>query len=379
MTALLDLMVLLALQRQTREEYWMPRVWGEDGRPVLAATTRLEAEIWRIGARALLPAQLEQVRGLIAQMRTQYEGQTYVTSMRASDFAKERLRSVTNVEERTSLLALFALDPLAGLTTATREITETRAAAERIFFWAQRAPTIMHWHVETLMARLLATPEMKKLLTDLDGVSASTDRVVKVADALVPQVSAERTAAIRQLLDGVKAERRVLVRDLGEQHEAIFRDLEQRQEPLRSTLAEVRTTVDAGDRLSASVQTLLELARSMSPPEDGARPTSRPFDIREYQATADSATRTITQLNDMLLTARAVLESPAVAGNVSRLHTVVAQSRAEVQGVIDNAYRKGLALIVALGMALFVALTGARVVGIWPGARLAGQRRQEPR
>jgi len=81
----------------------------------------------------------------------------------------------------------------------------------------------------------------------------------------------------------------------------------------------------------------------------------------------------------MLLTARAVLESPAVAGNVSRLHTVVAQSRAEVQGVIDNAYRKGLALIVALGMALFVALTGARVVGIWPGARLAGQRRQEPR
>jgi hypothetical protein len=175
-------------------------------------------------------------------MRTQYEGQTYVTSMRASDFAKERLRSVTNVEERASLLSLFALDPLSGLTPATREIAETRATAERIFFWAQRAPTIMNWHVEALIARFLATPEMKKLLADLDRVSASTEQVVKVAGELMPQVSAERTAVIHQMLDGVKAERRALVHDLSGQREAIFRDLEQWQEPLQSILADVRAT-----------------------------------------------------------------------------------------------------------------------------------------
>ncbi len=112
--------------------------------------------------------------------------------------------------------------------------------------------------------------------------------------------------------------------------------------------------------------------------EDGARPTSRPFDIREYQATADSATTTISQLNQALLTARAMLESPVVAGNVSRLRTVVDQSRAELQNVIDSAYRKGVGLIVVLAVALFVALTGARVVGAWLAARLASPRRHEP-
>jgi hypothetical protein len=231
---------------------------------------------------------------------------------------------------------------------------------------------------ETTASATATQPDLARRyrLVFVPGIFA--DWVVKVAGELMPQVSAERTAAIRQILDGVKAERRALVRDLGEQREAIFRDLEQRQEPLRSILTEVRATVDAGDRLSASVQTLLELARSMSPPEDGARPMSRPFDIREYQATADSATKTISQLNEMLLTARAMLESPAVVGTVSRLQTVVDQSRAEVQGVIDRAYRKGLALIVALAIALFVALTEARVVGTWLGARLAGPRRQEP-
>ena len=94
---LLDMTVMVTLQRQVFEEYWIQEQLGEPGRPLLEGLQLLEEEIWSIARQALDEQQVAALEQLIPQIRERYRGQVLVSSIRASDFADARQASVVRI------------------------------------------------------------------------------------------------------------------------------------------------------------------------------------------------------------------------------------------------------------------------------------------
>jgi len=64
--ALLDMIVLVTLERLGAERVWLPTVFGEAGRPYLEALVTLEESIWALGQRVMTPPQLQELRAIVA-------------------------------------------------------------------------------------------------------------------------------------------------------------------------------------------------------------------------------------------------------------------------------------------------------------------------
>ena len=76
------------------------------------------------------------------------------------------------------------LDPLVGLDPATREIAQTRLFAERAFYVMQKMPQLLRWQLELLNANALASPVVQQVVANTTQLTASVDRVSRVAERL---------------------------------------------------------------------------------------------------------------------------------------------------------------------------------------------------
>ncbi len=358
--ALLDMTVMVTLQRQVAEEYWIPERFGDAGRPLVEALQLLEEEIWLIAARALKDREVEALRALIPQIRERFSGQVFVSSIRASDFAEDRRATVARLKGGGSLLTLFQLDPFAGLSPAAQELAQSRLLAERAFFWAKRLPLILNWQITDVILETLAEPETQQILEVTSRLAESSERLSAVAEELTQRLPEEREAALEQLAALAAAER-----------EAIFGMFKQEDVRLRGLLQDLRQTIESTTELSASLTTTIESTERMragfsrTPAEP--RPERRPFDIADYQATAEATTTTVEELNRLIASLTALMASPAWDERNSQLAAATDKAQMTLEQLIDRSYRRGLVLIGVLivgGLiaALVYRLAGARLV-----------------
>ena len=84
---LLDMVLFATLKRQALEDYWIPNLLHEEGKPVLEVYRRAEADVWEAAAQGLTPEQLTEFRGLIDRWRSEHPGQYYVSHVRFADMA----------------------------------------------------------------------------------------------------------------------------------------------------------------------------------------------------------------------------------------------------------------------------------------------------
>jgi hypothetical protein len=84
--ALLDLLVLVSLERSAFERHWHPEVFQERGDLLLAELRRLEDMCWRKSARALNPQQQQDLRALIEAWVADNPEIHNVAQIRFSDF-----------------------------------------------------------------------------------------------------------------------------------------------------------------------------------------------------------------------------------------------------------------------------------------------------
>ena len=347
-TALLDLVVMVTLQRMVWDDFWA-RQFGDDAFNYTDAIQRLETEVWDIAGRVIQPAQREDLRAFIGEIRKQYIHQVYVTSIRASQISTSMSEATTRLRSPGGLLNLIGLDPLAGISPAVVEMTRARLLAERALFLGQKMPQLLSWRMELTAADALALPESRQVLTNAAQVVEAAGRITALAESLPAQVSAERAAALDQAARLVAAER-----------EALLKALDDRQQGAHATLTDLRTAIEAANALTGSVRGLMGDIRAMNPPApvDPAappEPPARPFDILEYKQTIDSATLTLTELNKTVAQARELLAPdglPAVARSAG--------------AVLDDAEKRLRRLILfacgGLALALFLGLSGAHLV-----------------
>ena len=360
--ALLDLAVMVTIQRQVWIDYWEPVRFKEAAYNYMDSLERLEKEIWRIADRALAPEQVVELRDLAGRIRQQYIHQVFVTNLRASQITATIDDSAGAVRASSGLLNLFGLAP------AMEEVSRTRLLAERMFYFGQKVPTLVGWRVDLQMATAMFTPEVAQVLANVDQAVQASTRFATVAESLPATIDEQRATLLREAEDLVSNEigrlavllsneRTALFEGIAAERDALLTSLDEGKGDARAILADLRTTIEAAERLGGSVDGVMQRIEHLAAPAPGAPPKEpgRPFDILEYQRTIESATATIRELNTTVENARQILDSPQWAERERTLVSLLADVEHRGRSLI-------ILLCVGLALALFAGLAGAAVV-----------------
>ena len=211
---MLDMVVFVTLTRIVVEEYWVPKVFGDEAKILVEVFRSNEAEIWSIAGKVLTPQQQQELRDLIRQWRDRDPDRVYVEAARFGDFAWFMGESeLAKAQQGGGFL---------GIKGVTREVSETRMLAERAMFYAQRVPWIVRSMVRLLLLDVAQTPEINQVMTDTGTLAKAMHQTAKMTeelpeliteqrDQIMKQVTVERKAAIDQLMEGVATERKAVI------------------------------------------------------------------------------------------------------------------------------------------------------------------------
>jgi hypothetical protein len=329
---LLDMVILASLNRMRIEDYWMPKVYGESAKPYLLASQEVEEEIWRIAATSLKKAQISELRAAIKTWHEQHPNVRSPSDIGSLGFASEVAQSSGAAPQSgitSSVFNLLAIDPLAGLDPATRELANTRLFAERGIFLARHMPTLIRWQTELLAIQTMEMPQIEKLLANTAQLSESADRFSQTAKRLPGLISTER--------------------------QQIVQSLNAQLPGLTSLAAQTEKTLDAGKLMSngstATLKSFQDVLRQLQ--DSPSNPNAEPFRIKDYTAAAAQINATAQDLVKLLQTFDQTLE-PGKFGELStRLDALTRQTQASGKELVDYTLRKILILIgYACGMVL---------------------------
>jgi DNA-binding GntR family transcriptional regulator len=280
----LDFVVLATLSRMVVEDSPTALAGGPTS-PALAMYRALEQEAWANAATTLTPAQLEELRGLIATWREKNPKVVLVGFVHFAEFAESAGGSPEARKKPGSLFGLIGLDPLADLDPAVRQIEQSRLLAERAIFYMQRVPYLMDLQTERIVSQATLSPQVERANASLERASLAMADYARIGDSLPDAFAQEREATIRQVSDELLAQ----------------------QAELRGLLAELQTTLAAGSdtavAVDAAVKSLDRLVARFPGREPGSEAAAgRRFDITEYSAAAQEFARTARELNQLIET-----------------------------------------------------------------------------
>ena len=216
---MLDMVVFVTLTRIVVEEYWVPKVFGDEAKILVEVFRSNEAEIWSIAGKVLTPQQQQELRVSIRQWRDRDPDRVYVEAARFGDFAWFMGESeLAKAQEGSGFL---------GVKGVTREVSETRMLAERAMFYAQRVPWIARSLVRLMLLDVAQTPEINQVMKDTGTLAKAMHQTAKMTeelpgliteqrDQIMKQVTAERKAAIEQVMEGVATQRTATINELTE-------------------------------------------------------------------------------------------------------------------------------------------------------------------
>jgi hypothetical protein len=192
----LDMIAFVTLARQSYEAYWLPKVFGASGEPLLQALVRSEGELWQLAERVLSKPQERKLRELIDAFREENPELVRVEAVRLTDFAK--LSGASHAEKESRGL-------LASVKAATKTADHALLFGERSLFLAQRLPFLLRLQVRLGAYEVLSDGKMQ--LSDADALMRQGDALLARAEALVKEVEgAEHVIGeSERLLTDVKA------------------------------------------------------------------------------------------------------------------------------------------------------------------------------
>jgi methyl-accepting chemotaxis protein len=338
---LLDMVVLVTLQRMTFEEYWVPK-YGQPAEAMLAVSRELEGEIWAVADGVLTTQQESELRELIREWREKHPEQIYVT-VRFRDFAE--LASVAlggGNAKPGSLFSLPFLDPFSGLDPTTRELAQTRFFGERALYVLERMPKLLRWQSELVVAQSLAAPEVLQLVSNSTSFARSAEQLTQAVQKFPEQVAAER--------------------------EQIMKGLSSQVPEWQALSAQFQQTFQSGNEMARSVDAAVNsldsfIKRVSHPPATGGADTNhtattgKSFDVTEYGAAAAEIGKAAQQLDTL---------THSLEQTTPEIGTVVERTGIQGKELVDYTFRKALWFLLLALAGLVVALLAYR----WGTARL---------
>ncbi len=339
---LLDMAILASLNRMNVEDYWIPKLYGESAKPYLLASQEVEKAIWRIASKTLKKEQLSELRAAIKTWHEQHPTMRSSSDIGWLSFASEvaEINRSARPGITSSVFNLLAIDPLAGLDPATRELANTRLFAERGMFLARHMPTLIRWETELLTIHMAEMPEMEKLLANTTQLSESADRFSQTAERLPGLISTER--------------------------QQIVQALDMHQPGLISLAAQTERALDAGRQMSnastATLKSFQNVVRQLQ--ASPSSPNAEPFHINDYTAAAAQIKATAQDLVKLLQALDQTLASDKLDTLSTQLDAAVWQAQASGKELVDYTFRQ----ILFLGLILIASACGivlASAVAFW--------------
>lgn len=337
---LLDMTILVSLNRMDVDHFWIPQRYGESAKPLLLAAQEAEKEIWRIAATTLKPEQIKELRTAIQSWHEQHPNVRSPRDLGSMGFASEiaPMNRSSQSGITSSVFNLLSIDPLAGLDPATRELANTRLFAERGMFLARHMPTLIRWETELLIIQTAEMPQLEKLLANTTQLSESANRFSQTAERLPGLISTER----EQIVQALDAQRPGLI----------------------SLAAQTEKALAAGKQMSDASTTTLKsfqdvLRQLQASPSN---PNAEPFRINDYTAAAAQINATAQDLVKLLQAFDQTLDPDKFDGLSTRLDALTRQTQASGKELVDYTFRQTLFLgLILIGSACGIVLTSAVV------------------
>ncbi len=337
---LLDMTILVSLNRMDIDHFWIPQRYGESAKPLLLAAQEAEKEIWRIAATTLKPEQIKELRAAIQSWHEQHPNVRSPRDLGSMGFASEiaPMNRSSQSGITSSVFNLLAIDPLAGLDPATRELANTRLFAERGLFLARHMPTLIRWETELLIIQTAEMPQMEKLLANTTQLSESANRFSQTAERLPGLISTER----EQIVQALDAQRPGLI----------------------SLAAQTEKALAAGKQMSdastATLKSFQDVLRQLQ--ASPSNPNAEPFRINDYTAAAAQINATALDLVKLLQAFDQTLDPDKFDGLSTRLDALTRQTQASGKELVDYTFRQTLFMgLILIGSACGIVLASAVV------------------
>lgn len=362
--AMVDMLVMISLQRALVERNIAPAHFGPEGDAIRAVFDSAEREIRGLAAGTLTADQLAEVDRLIARWLEENPDRKFAAYVRLSDFSAARQAVVQAQQGRPSnVFGFLFIDPLSGLDPTTRELEQTRLFAERAFFYLQRMPVLISWQAELLFIDTVSEPETREVLAVMQRVSESvadlTAQVESIRADLPEMIAAERAAAIEQAGGIIDTQRQAAIDQaiagLRAEREALIGQIADEQARLAPMLTELREATDSATTLSESVRETTKAFSDLMTRlrVDGPKdPDAEPFDITEYTAMMRETTAAASELTRLTESLTGATDPEVLEARLALVERRIADAESAVDRVLGKAFRLGAVLIVMLSLGL---------------------------
>ncbi len=353
---LLDMLVLSTLLRMAFEDYWVPKVYGVKGIPLLQRMKEQENALWSLSEKFLSADQRQQLLRLISEWKQANPDQVDVEGVRLVDFAADDTRQL-----------LYPSGLLPEITEITRSIDEARVLAERVSVLLQFLPSVSLLHTRAAIYELLVEPESRQLLSDITDFSASAGSIAKTINALPERLAAVQSSLIGEFTDRLRQEREAAVlqiraefsKERQETIKQLLTQIESGSSELRGILDETRETLAAGKELTLSTTEALMTfdAISVKLGWDKVDSSGEPFNIVAYRDTVYGLRDAAREVDTMLLSMNRLIYALDSAKAAQNLDILIKQVDRRIRYWLIMAFGLGIiSILIVRGLTAAVVL-----------------------
>lgn len=360
--ALVDMLVMITLQRALIERNIVPQFYGSEADRLRFIFEASERQIRGLAERSLTAEQLGEIDRLIEQWLGANPDRRYAAYVRFSEFAEAR-QVVTGQRgsggRPSNVLGFLFIDPLSGLDPTTREIEQARLFAERAFFYLQRMPVLISWQAELLYIDTVSEPEVAQLVANAATISQSVETLTAEVEAIRAQlpemIATERAAALDRIAEIIDTQRTAAIEQAFEglrlEREALLDQIASGQDDLGVVLTDLRKAIESGTELSESLRqtarSLSELAVTLrlDQPKD---PNAEPFRIQNYTEAMRETTRAAIELATLTESLAGATSPELLEARLALVEQRLAEAELAAERLMDRAFRLVLMLILLL-------------------------------
>ena len=325
-TAILDMTVMVTLQRMAWEEFWYPKRLGDPAQGHLKVLRQLEKEIWTIAAKFLTPEQQQDLRNLILKWRKSNPDQQIVFSVRFSLFRDEMGEGSKDPK------GLFS-----GITKAANAAEELRVLGERYRFLLTRMQMMLNPQLQLAYLQMVSQPEVNQLIKDANRLTSSFELVAESASRL-PETAKN------------------IIKEAGAE-----------SEQFRKLVEEMQQMLTVGNELIFNTKKTLELIDSLVARFDPIREKkqgAKPIDIGEYRDAAKEFTETAHEINLMIQSLDLLLANQIESNQRLGLLDAVGKIGQEGEDFIDHIFYRAITFLMLLLLGIILASLIYRYVSI---------------
>ena len=219
-TGLMDMLVMVQLQRRIADGAWMTKTFIADADPLRESLKQQEADLRALATRYLTDRQLAELNHVTERWYRAHPDLRYVSHVHLAGLPVPNTPPARPEEGPASVFA-FLFKPSPTLDPAVHEVELSRATSERMFFYLQRLPMLLQLQADDLYREMGAAPRFGRALDDLSAVAASTTRFADVTSRFTDiagrypqQLAEQRQQALGQVSSELTQQRDAAIQQI---------------------------------------------------------------------------------------------------------------------------------------------------------------------